>query len=712
MTRRKQSPVASIALLVLLSLTLFYGCRAFDPEPVIVNRPPDTFMIGAPAETTGARYQRHLYWYGSDRDGEVVRFIYAITDSTVRDVRNPDVDEEDDRFNPAIDVTTLENTDERFVGWTTKTDSIFTFLVDREETPSKDITFHIVAIDDRGAVDPTPARLRFFNNSLGNPKIRFRVFIDQRASGSSTADWVLRWVGLSEASLPDLSPEATERPFVGFGRRFKIEWEASSPNGEILGYRFKAAQGSGSFTPADLGGEKQWDPTLTEFIFNNDTPPSTFGTVCDTFTAAGCPPDEVRFNSGNYLLSVKAIDRILVESEAVDGELTYEINYPPETRVTRDAQFPYFFRSFDDYGNDALRVPFATGDTIPTGVYVVMKRSGFDRIPAFAGAEFDSFCCDKILNPAVPEVRFQTRLRLSGDEGGRILRFQNTFSAPDESDTIGFVSGPFQFAVDSRTVDEHRRPDPSPDDFEFFAGFPPLVTEIEPAAGDTLLLRSPTATPWPENDVPYTTEPATRYWDGIQYLSEPGDGRTEVRGTVYRFFPRFVGAPDPREAGGNSSVRAWAYALNSTRDPSNVIGDGPGESPDLTFFNTSPAPNVWDFGPDPEEGFEIFIDNLFWTLPQFFEPGSDNQTREQIGRDLRRYLGPVQFRVVARTTAPGDKVPLFANTRPGPDEPVQQEISTERLGRRSEVRVENFHVFLGIEDPTNPGQVSRYWPDF
>ncbi len=105
MVRRNESRFASAALVLLLFLVVFYGCRAFDPEPIIVNIPPDTFVTGAPAETTGTVFNRHMYWYGKDVDGEVVKFIFAITDSTVRDRSQPRVDEEDARFDPADDAS-------------------------------------------------------------------------------------------------------------------------------------------------------------------------------------------------------------------------------------------------------------------------------------------------------------------------------------------------------------------------------------------------------------------------------------------------------------------------------------------------------------------------------------------------------------------------------------------------------------------------------
>ena len=84
------------AMLVLLSLVLT-RCRAFQPEAVVVNKAPETYIIGAPAEDGGGYFHFHVYWYGSDEEGRVERFVWAVTDTTVQDDRTSD-DEEDIRI--------------------------------------------------------------------------------------------------------------------------------------------------------------------------------------------------------------------------------------------------------------------------------------------------------------------------------------------------------------------------------------------------------------------------------------------------------------------------------------------------------------------------------------------------------------------------------------------------------------------------------------
>lgn len=712
--RRSESLLASGALTLLAGLMLFYGCRAFDPEPVIVNRAPDTYIVGGPAERTGSRFERQLFWYGTDTDGEVVRFIYAITDSTLRDVEDPrrdrDVDLEDSRFDPAEDVTTLVNEPGRVVGYTTKTDSTFLFTIDRGATPSKDVTFHIVAVDDRGAVDPSPARLYFFSNSLSNPDIRFSVSTEEQVNGSPT--WVLRWVGGTDGPT-EASPEQSRYPNVGFRRKFRVQWEASSQNGGIVGYRYKASQDPrAGFTPVDIEGERQWDPDATEFVYNNDRPTGDFP-LCDINPNTGqflngedCPMAEIRLPSDRYTLQVVALDAALVESEEVKGELSIDVNYPPESSIVQDATYPQ--AQVVDGAGGSIQT-FAEGDTIPLGSYVTFQMDGFDRVPSSNGGdEFGEFCCDVRDDESVPEVRFQGQNLLTADEGNRTRSFSSLFSVAAESDTLGFTVGPFLYNFVGRTVDEHGRTDDSPDTLSFVGGFQPRLTDVFPSAGDTLILRAPgiIGQRWPENDVPYAEpESKTLYWDGVNYWEENAPGRTQIPGSVYRYTPRFEGAPHPSEP--LTRIQAWSYSHTSEYDPSNSILNGP-ESADLSFFEDSPSPNVWDFG-ESGNSLEIFVPSLIWSNPALFDEDGVVPHFRETGARLRRFLGQTDLSVVGRTTKPGDTYPLYVRVVEC-DACEAVDVPTEKAGRRTEVTDTYYHIFLGI-DPQNTGEIQILWPE-
>ena len=747
MKRRIDSLFASGALLMLLCLTLLYGCRAFDPEPVVVNRAPDTYLTGAPAETTGAGFRRHMFWYGTDRDGEVVQFIYAITDSIVRDIDEPEEDEEDALFDPAEDVTTLVDSNVRKVGWTTKTDSVFSFTVDLGPTPTKEITFHMVAVDDRGAIDPTPARLRFFNNTLGNPTLQFRMYVDIESDGTGGE---LRWVG--DPSGPDASsPEQTSEPFVGFRKPFRIEWEASSPNFDsgsgndgIVGYRVKAAQGPAPYDPpATSNGEKRWDPDNTSFVYLNERPASDpeVGANCDPETGTGCDPSIFRFPSGPFDVSVEVLDQTLVESVPSAGFLTFQVNYPPETEILVDATTPSY-TLVDSLGTllqeGVIQPPSGSSlDTIPVGATVTFESSGYDRFAdSVPPGEGDLLCCDTPLAATddtsavdVPEVRYQTRLEVALRNQPGTDGIFNRYSTPRADDPISFTTGPLDFTVFSRTVDEHGRRDPTPSEFSFVAGFPPRVVLDEfipgPATGDSLILRFalPGIPPWDANEVDYEVlGNETRYFvrvpseecGGQLLTSRPSSGVEgqdwqSFQGTIYRFRPRFVGAPDPRDP--LSAVRSWSYERYSDGDPQNDVLD-PRESRDLSVFWPSPEDNTWLWA--PENGLTVWVPQELWINPAPFYPDASelDAIRSGLGCLLRQRLGEFTVRAVGKTTKTGDVYPLYEETEPtGEDDQPNPIRIGDGGGRVSEIVEYKYWIYLGIDRELD-GQIDILWPDF
>ena len=735
MARGNESKFAAAVLGLLLFMAVFYGCRAFDPEPVLVNTPPDTFITGAPAETTGTVFRRHMYWYGNDVDGAVVQFIFAITDSTVRDLTRPDIDEEDARFDPADDILTLTTTDWRTVGYTDKTDSVFVFTIDRLSNTAKDITFHVVAVDDRGTVDPTPARLHFFNNSLGNPVIRFSVstFDD---SGVETE----RWVGTALdgpklegdviwpwAPDPDtISPEDSAKPIIGFLNHFQICWEASSPNGTVVGYRYLTSESpSAEFLPVKEDEESNedvpdWTLDVTCFDFQNDTSPDDFDPNHLPDECASewkdCP-ELVRWTSGEHKIRILALDEALVQNGAQAGELRYQVNYPPETELIRDSGWPRF--SVDGVNWTS----FVDNDTIPDGAYVLFKQFGLDRFernrdnPLIQGLP----CCDDILEVADPdsEVRYQTRIadaRAVNDLGARIF-WKTSYSPAEYSDTLGFHIGPFDYTVTFRSQDEHLTEDTTPDQIQFTGGFQPKITSLSPSNGDSLLIKDPLfgiSDRWPGNSIVYTVNTDTppdpsmkRFWDGAKYVwgEEKQDGWWgPIDGLVYRYRVRFDGQSDVREP--NISIRSWTYEIVGQYDPENRIKEGAGR--DIFDHYSAPGtPDFWEMSAD-RDGVVIFIPRLIWQVPDWFKPGGPPPYPD-LGQLLARQLGRIKLKAAGKTVQQGDEFAYcFIDVRESCDTNAST-IQLASLGRRTENRKTEFAAYLGF-DPGRTGSITELWP--
>jgi hypothetical protein len=139
------------------------GCRK-GLEPNFDNdQAPETWITAAPADTITAKdnlgkpippvegrlpYRYHLYWAGSDRDGAVVGYYWAVTET----LSVPPA--------PGIPIPELPGPKARDYHFTRRTDSVFVFETS-VDAPEREHGFYIYAVDDKGKVDPTPAKLIF-----------------------------------------------------------------------------------------------------------------------------------------------------------------------------------------------------------------------------------------------------------------------------------------------------------------------------------------------------------------------------------------------------------------------------------------------------------------------------------------------------------------------------------------------------------------------
>src|SRR5262249_13750474 len=138
------------------------GCRKAI-APNLDNQAPETWIVAAPQDTITTRdplfgpippqigripVRFHLYWAGSDRDGSVAGYFFAIVETLP--VPEPG----------ASSVPSLPGPKARDYHFTTKTDSIFIFHAS-EEVNERRHAFFIYAVDNKGKPDPTPARFIF-----------------------------------------------------------------------------------------------------------------------------------------------------------------------------------------------------------------------------------------------------------------------------------------------------------------------------------------------------------------------------------------------------------------------------------------------------------------------------------------------------------------------------------------------------------------------
>ncbi len=151
-----------VLCLLTLSLAAGSGCRKPLTPNIDRNEAPETWITAAPLDTLTIRdnYGRpigdpaittipvrfHLYWAGSDKDGAVAGFYYAVVETTAVPV---------DGFFPP-----LPGPKPGQYRFTSKTDTTFVFTVSELFT-DRAHAFFIYAVDNQGKPDPTPARFIF-----------------------------------------------------------------------------------------------------------------------------------------------------------------------------------------------------------------------------------------------------------------------------------------------------------------------------------------------------------------------------------------------------------------------------------------------------------------------------------------------------------------------------------------------------------------------
>jgi len=139
------------------------GCRKALAPTTLDNQPPETWIVAAPQDTITTRdpnntpvrpqigkipVRFHLYWAGSDRDGAVVGFYWAVVETLPVPSEG------------SSSVPNLPGPKARDYHYTTATDSIFIFDAS-EEVSERQHAFYIYAVDNKGVADPTPARFVF-----------------------------------------------------------------------------------------------------------------------------------------------------------------------------------------------------------------------------------------------------------------------------------------------------------------------------------------------------------------------------------------------------------------------------------------------------------------------------------------------------------------------------------------------------------------------
>ncbi len=239
-----------VLCLLALSLGAGSGCRKPLAPNIDRNEPPETWITAAPLDTLTLEdkdgrpvdkdgnlitvpvspmeipVRFHLYWAGSDKDGAVSGFYYAVVETSVIAT---------DGFLPP-----LPGPNPGQYRFTTKTDSTFVFKVS-ELFAYRKHAFYIYSVDNLGKPDPTPARFIFSALDKFPPR---PVFDLARATGEIVSltpggEPVSEWQTFDVTDT--LKHGTVTRDTVPVFSRLDFRWhgEITQPGTFVAGYSYK-----------------------------------------------------------------------------------------------------------------------------------------------------------------------------------------------------------------------------------------------------------------------------------------------------------------------------------------------------------------------------------------------------------------------------------------------------------------------------------------
>lgn len=237
---------AGLILFFLLALIpVVGGCRKPLAPTFDRNQAPETWITAAPLDTITLRngpdpvqtppgtipFRYHLYWAGSDPDGKIAGFFYAVVETLPVPIP------------PANDPPPLPGPKAHDYKFTTKTDSTFIFTVSDQRTDRRH-AFYIYAVDNLGKPDPTPARF-IFNAIDRYPPL---AVIDKFITTGFTWTQDPTTLALTRAlrsdtvtSIDTFKLGAIPRKTVPVGARIDIAWHAeeTTVDNPAVGFRYK-----------------------------------------------------------------------------------------------------------------------------------------------------------------------------------------------------------------------------------------------------------------------------------------------------------------------------------------------------------------------------------------------------------------------------------------------------------------------------------------
>jgi hypothetical protein len=222
-----------LSFLVMLLFTL-QGCREEGLTRPDINSPPETILSVAPEFGEEAFHKYRVRWTGLDQDGIVTQYkVATIAEDELYGGRTS----EEDIAEYLVDLP-----------WhiTDATESLFVFRADRPN--SRKHSLYVVAIDNEGKEDPTPALTNFTAVDYALPVITIKI--------ADNISPIPRIPGPKGDTLPAFNLLNPGQPIL-----IRLSWEGYDPDGEIIEWRYRLDSSSEIPLPADSTG--------VSFIYNN-----------------------------------------------------------------------------------------------------------------------------------------------------------------------------------------------------------------------------------------------------------------------------------------------------------------------------------------------------------------------------------------------------------------------------------------------------------
>jgi hypothetical protein len=273
-------------LIVAVSLVFVLGCRDEDTVEPDINRPPETILTVSPQQGDRVFHKYLVRWTGLDEDGvvETYRLVTVVED----ELYGGRTSEEDiSEYLLDLDWTTTE-----------ATESLFVFRADRPN--SRNHSIYIVAIDNEGKEDATPALANFVAIDYELPETEIYI--------ATNLDPVPK-VPIAEGdTLPAYNLQNPLDPIT-----IDLSWEGIDPDGEIIEWRYRLDSSS------EQGMEAVWEDECECYA----------GSVNLTYDPNDSLNSDVWLGYHEFRLS--AIDDAGARSEQKSAR--FIINYDPDTKV-------------------------------------------------------------------------------------------------------------------------------------------------------------------------------------------------------------------------------------------------------------------------------------------------------------------------------------------------------------------------------------------